>query len=316
MKKLLLCALVVLMLVPLSVFAGGGRDQARPGQYRVAVALSPANNAWHIRMREVIDEAIARHPDIHWNVQNATDLHNQQHMLEVFRAGRYDVLIVIPMDGVLLSPIIEAIYNDGTRTIVLNRAIVGQNFNAFITGDNFGGGVNAARLLGERLGGQGNIAVLRSMTGTPIDMDRYLGFSTTLAREFPNIRVIAQADGEFNREAGLRAMTSILPAHPHIDAVFAQDDETALGALVAIENAGRTDIRYITGFGGVRAAYDLLLANNPRYLASMSYFPTMGFDAVEMAVRMLRGVPYPRNTVIVSEVVTAQNVRQFLNDAY
>jgi len=316
MRKLVLIALIIMLLVPLSVFAGGGRDRAAPAQQRIGVALSPANNAWHIRMRAVIDEAVARYPEYHWTVRNATNLADQQAMLEVFRNERFDAMIVIPMDGRALSPIIEQIFFDGTHTIILNRAIVSQNYTAFITGDNFGGGANMARFVGQRLNGRGQIAYLRSMTGTPIDMDRYNGFTSTLAREFPDIRIIAQGDGEFNREAGLRAMTNILPGFPHIDAVVTHDDEAVMGAITAIQNAGRRDIQFITGFGGVRAAYEMFQRNDPFFVASSSYWPTMGFDAVEMAVRILRGIPFPKDTVISSHVVTAQNVAQFMNDAY
>ena len=316
MKKLFLCVLIVMLFIPLNVFAGGGRDRAAEGQLRVAVALSPANNAFHIRMRQVIDDAVSRHPDIHWTVRNATDLNNQMEMLTLFRDERYDALIVIPMDGVVLSPIIEQIYNDGTHTIILNRGIVSPNYTAFITGDNFGGGVNAARLIGERIGGQGNVAVLRSGTGTPIDLDRNNGFVSTLTREFPNIRIVAEADGEFNREAGLRAMTNILPAFGRIDAVVTHDDEAVLGAITAIENARRTDIQFVTGMGGTRPAYERLRANDRLFAASMSYFPSQGYDGIEMVVRILRGIPSPKDTLISSVIVTSENVNQFWDDSY
>jgi ribose transport system substrate-binding protein len=191
-----------------------------------------------------------------------------------------------------------------------------DKYTAFVTGDNFGGGVNAARLIGERLGGRGNVAVLRMFTGTPIDMDRFTGFYTTITREFPDIRIVTQADGQNTRETGMNAMTNILPGFPQIDAVFTLDDETAIGALTAIQNARRTDIRFITGFGGTRPTYELFRANDPVYLASMSYFPSMGFDAVEKVVRILRGIPTPKDTIIASQAVGSWNVTDFWDDSY
>jgi len=314
MRKVLLCALIVLFCVT-SVFAGGGRDSAdtRP---RVAVALGPTGNAWHARLRQVIDAAVAHHPDINWTVRNAQDAQDQLNMLTVFRNENFDAMLIMPTDGNVLAPICSAIYRDGTPTVILNRAIASQDYTAFVQGDNYGGGVNAARYLGQKLGGNGNIAVLRSNAGTPIDVDRYNGFIGTLNREFPNIRILVEGDGRFEREAGLTAMTNILPGFPQIDAVYTQDDEAALGALTAITNAGRRDIRFITGFGGTRPTYERFLANDPVYVASMSYFPDMGFDGVEMVVRVLRGIPSPKITTIASDVVTAQNVRQFMDRAY
>jgi ribose transport system substrate-binding protein len=316
MKKLLLCALLIMLMCVGTVFAGGGRDRGKDDRPRVAVSLGPTANAWHARLREVIDAAVAHHPDINWTINNAQNAQHQIEVLTVFRGEGYDAMLIMPTDGNLLAPIASAIYKDGTPTIILNRAIASQDFTAFVEGGNYGGGVNAARYLGQKLGGTGNIAVLRSNAGTPIDVDRYNGFSGTLAREFPNIRILVEGEGRFERAAGLEAMTNILPGYPRIDALYTQDDEAALGALVAIENAGRRDIRFITGFGGTKPTYEKFLANDPVYVASMSYFPDMGFDGIEMVVRVLRGIPVPKVTTIASDVVTAENVRDFMDRAY
>jgi ribose transport system substrate-binding protein len=313
MKKLLLCALIVIMCVG-TVFAGG--RQAADDRPRVAIALGSMGNAWHAQLRRVIDAAVAHHPDVNWTVRNAQDAQDQINMLNVFRNENFDAMIIMPMDGNLVVPIAEAIFFDGTPTVILNRRINSPNYTALVTGDNFGAGVNAAMLLGERLGGRGNMAVIRMFTGTPIDMDRYNGFSSTMAREFPGINVVTQADGLATREGGLTAMTNILPGFPQIDAVYSQDDESALGVLTAIQNAGRRDIRFLTGVGGTLATYEFFMANDPVYIASMSYFPSMGFDAVEMVVRILRGIPFPKDTIIASQVVGAWNVHDFLDDSY
>jgi ribose transport system substrate-binding protein len=267
-------------------------------------------------MRQVIDESIALPPDFSWTVRNAADDNDQINQLMVFRNEKFDAMIILPGNGTLLTPICEMIFDDGVKTIILDRNIESTKYTALVMGDNFGAGVNAARVIGERLGGRGDIAYLRSYAGIPIDMERYGGATQTLAREFPNIRILVEGDGEFNRDAGLRAMTNILPAFPHIDALLTHDDEAALGALTAIQAAGRRDIRFVTGMGGTKPAYERFMANDPVYIASMSYFPSQGADAVEMAVRILKGGTFPKDTVIRSMVVDASNVRNFLNDAY
>ena len=317
MKKFIVVALIILMCVPFSAFAGGGRDRGGDdGRLRVGVSLGPANNAWHAKLREVIDDAVSHHPDIEWTVRNAQSAADQLNMLTVFMNEDFDAILIMPTDGNLLAPISEQIFRNGTRTIILNRAIASQNYTAFVAGDNFGAGVNAARFTGQRLNGQGNIAYLRSHAGTPIDMERNAGFMSTLTREFPNIRILVEGDGEFNREAGLRAMTNILPAFPQIDAVITHDDEAALGAITAIEAANRTDIRFVTGMGGTRPAYERLRDNDRLFAASMSYFPAMGYDGIEMVVRVLRGIPFPKDTLLSSVIVSRDNVMQFWDDSY
>jgi ribose transport system substrate-binding protein len=321
MKKVLLCALIILIFAG-SVFAAGGRDgpETRP---RVGVVLGAMTNKFHTEMRQVVDAAVLHHPDINWTIRNATDANDQINMLTVLANENFDAMIIMPMDGNIVVPIAEQIYFSGTPTVILNRRINSTNYTAFVTGDNVGGGANAGRLIAERLGGRGNVAVLRMIPGTPIDMDRYAGFMSVI-NNFPNIRIVVEADAGTNRETGLAAMTNVLPGYPNIDAVFSMDDEVALGALTAINNAGRTDIRYITGFGGTRPVFEIFRdqaagrphSRTPLYVASMSYFPSFGYDAVEKVVRILRGIPTPKDTIIASQAVGSWNVEAFWADTY
>jgi len=314
MKKTMLILIVAVFLFVMTSCGSNSQENAKP---RVAIALGAINNAWHAQLREVIDAAVANHPDIEWTVKNAQDVQDQINMLTLFKNEGYDAIIIMPMDGNIIVPIAEEIFEAGIPTIILNRRIASENYTAMITGDNYGGGVNAARLFGRMLEGEGNLVILRSFIGTPIDTERNDGFAGTLTREFPNINIIAQGDCEFNRDVGYNVMSNILNSFPHIDALFAHDDEAAMGALNAIHEAGRTDIKYIVGFGGLEEVYEMFqTGESTMYLASMSYFPGMGFDAVEMAVRILRVVPSPKDTIIASQVVDAWNVEDFLEYAY
>jgi ribose transport system substrate-binding protein len=108
----------------------------------------------------------------------------------------------------------------------------------------------------------------------------------------------------------------MLPAYPKIDAIYSQDDESAVGALTAIKNANRKDIQFITGFGGSKSAYAKMVAKDPQYGASMSYLPTMGGRALAMAKQMLQGKKFPKINIEPTIVVTADNVSKYLDDAY
>ena len=77
--------------------------------------------------------------------------------------------------------------------------------------------------------------------------------------------MLVEGDGEFNQEAGRKAMSNILPAYPKIDAVFTHDDEAAVGALTEIRSAKRTDIQFITGMGGSKSAFALMAKKDPLY---------------------------------------------------
>jgi ABC-type sugar transport system substrate-binding protein len=194
--------------------------------------------------------------------------------------------------------------------------VEGDEYTVFYGGDNAQGGRNAAKYLGDRLKGKGQIAILRSYVGIPIDVLRYEGFMEVLKKSYPGIKVLVVGDGEFNQEAGRKAMSNILPAYPKIDAIYSQDDESAVGALTEIRSAKRKDIQFVTGMGGSKTAFALMSVRDPVYGASMSYLPTMGGRAVAMAKAMLQGKTFPKDNIEPTVVVTADNVAKYVNDGY
>ncbi|HTO20928.1 MAG TPA: substrate-binding domain-containing protein, partial [Spirochaetia bacterium] len=213
-------------------------------------------------------------------------------------------------------PIAQEVYKTGTKLLIIDRPIEGDTYTTFYGGDNAQCGRNAAKYLGDRLKGKGQIAILRSYVGIPIDLQRYNGFMEVLKKSYPGIKVLVEGDGEFNQEAGRKAMSNILPAYPKIDAIYTQDDEAAVGALTEIRSSKRTDIKFITGFGGSKTAFALMSVRDPMFGASMSYLPTMGGRGLAMAKAMLQGKTFPKDNIEPTIVITADNVAKYVNDGY
>lgn len=312
MKKGVLILLAVLMLVP-------GLALSAQKKFKVAISLPPANNAWQAKLLDSVNAEIKKDAaKFEFTVKNAVDDADQLNMLTTFKDGGYDMIMVLPGNGTLMTPICQQIYQMGTKLFIIDRAIEGDDYTVFYGGDNAAGGAAAAKYLGDRLKGKGQIAILRSYVGIPIDLQRYNGFVDVIKAKYPGIKVLVEGDGEFNQQAGLTAMSNILPAYPKIDAIYTQDDEAAVGALTAIRNAKRSDIQFITGFGGSKSAYALMQKKDPQYGASMSYFPTMGGRAVVLAKKMLLDPKFKFEKINIepTTVVTQANVAKYLNDAY
>ena len=145
---------------------------------------------------------------------------------------------------------------------------------------------------------------------------RKKGFTETMAAEAPNM-VLKEYATEFTREAGLSDMADILTANPQIDAVFSMDDETSIGALQAIRDAGRTDIKVITGGGGCQEWFNMMLAdeNQDIWLQSDLYSPVMVEDAVDMALDILNGnAPENPVKIIPTERVDRENAADYLDE--
>jgi len=249
-------------------------------------------------------------------VKNAVDDADQQNQMQTFKEGKYDMICILPGNGTLMTQICSEIYKAGTKIMIIDRPIEGQDYTVFYGGDNAQCGRNAAKYIGDRLKGKGQIAILRSYVGIPIDLQRYNGFMEVLKKDYPGVKVLVEADGEFNQEAGRKAMSNILPAYPKIDAVFSHDDESAIGALTEIRSAKRTDIQFVTGMGGSNSAFKAMSEKDPLYGASMSYLPTMGGRAVQLAKKILQGEKFEKYIVEPTVIVTADNVAQYLDQGY
>jgi ribose transport system substrate-binding protein len=318
MKRSVLIVIAALLLIPcIAVFATGGKEKAGGKKFRIAVSLPPANNAWQAKMLDSVNAEVAKDTtrfDI--TVKNAVDDADQLNMMQTFKAGGYDMICILPGNGTLMTPICQEVYKSGTKIMIIDRPIEGDQYTVFYGGDNAQCGRNAAKYLGDRLKGKGDIAILRSYVGIPIDLQRYNGFMEVLKKDYPGINVLVEGDGEFNQQAGLKAMSNILPAYPKIDAIYCQDDEAAVGALTVIQNAKRTDIKFVTGFGGSKSAFKLLSEKNPLFGASMSYLPTMGGRAVALAKKILLGEKFKKDYIEPTVVVTSDNVSKYLDEAY
>jgi len=311
MKRRVLLMAAVLVLLPALVLV------AAPKKFRIAVSLPPANNAWQAKMLDSVNAEVAKDmTNFEITVKNAVDDADQLNQMTTFKSGGYDMILCLPGNGTLMTPICQEIYKSGTKLLIIDRPIANDQYTTFYGGDNAQCGRNAAKYIGDRLKGKGQIAILRSYVGSPIDLQRYNGFMEVLKKSYPGIKVLVEGDGEFNQEAGLKAVSNILPAYPKIDAIYCQDDEAAVGALTAIRNANRKDIQFVTGFGGSNSAFALMTKKDPLFGASMSYLPTMGGRALAMAKQMLQGKTFPKDNIEPTIVVTKDNVSKYVTEGY
>ncbi len=284
---------------------------------KVAISLPPADNAWQAALLASIQEATAGDTEIEWTVKNAVDNADQQNILTTFKDGGYDLIACLPGDGTLMTTIMEEIYDAGIPTVIIDRNIASDKYTSFVAEDNYSCGVMAADYIGKFFEGQEDIKLvnLRSYTGIPIDLARYQGFADTI-KNYPNIEIIGEGDGEFNSTAGFNAMSDLLAAYDKIDVVFTHDDEATTGAMTAIEQQGRTDIKLITGMGGTVTALNEIKADNTIHKATSSYFPRIGAAAVEVIREYFKTGNIEKDNVRESTLITKDNVDQFMEWAY
>lgn len=181
-----------------------------------------------------------------------------------------------------------------------------------VTGDNEDMGVQGANYILDKIGPEGTIIALTVPTAGSVNDLRMAGFYAQMEELEQNWEVIEYAT-QFTREAGLTDMADILVNNPKIDAVYSLDDETSIGALQAIKEAGRTDIKVITGGGGCQEYFNLMPEYEDINVASATYAPNMVEDAVDEALQLLKGETVEQKVVIPTTIVDKENYEEFLD---
>lgn len=241
-------------------------------------------------------------------------------------ASQIEQLIDLGVEAIVVWPQFTGVETAAERA--LEKGIIIANFDMIInvdekyadkmyvvTGDNYGMGYEGGRYIDEKLGGKGKVIVLCKPAAGNVNDDRMGGFKDYIAANAPDIEIIAEISSDFNREQGLKDMTDALTAYPEIDAVFSLDDETSIGALQAIKEAGRTDIKAITGGGGCQEYFNMMLddAFQGIWVSSATYAPAMIVDTINAALAVLNGESVEHTTVIPTTIVDRENVADFLN---
>ena len=280
-------------------------------KFRIAICAMNADNTWMAKHLELMEEEITKETDMfEYTLSVGRDAADQQGIIETFMTQDYDLIIVMPMDSVLLKDVCDRVYESGIPLIIAERPIEGDNYLSYVGASDYASGQIAGEYFGQVLNGEGKLAVLRNFVGAQGDAQRYAGLVDVLTEKYPGIEIVREADAENSREKGYTMMGDILAAVDHIDGVYAQVDEAGLGALQAIENANRDDVKYIIGVGGCKEIFDLF-GTDSVYTAIASYFPTMGPLAIDTARRYLKGETIEKEILDPAYLVTVDNVADF-----
>lgn len=157
------------------------------------------------------------------------------------------VLLINPTDSDAVGNAIAVANQKKLPVITLDRAANKGQVIAHIASDNAAGGEMAGNYIAEKLGKGAKIIQLEGLAGTSAARERGAGFAK--AAQAYDFKILASQPADFDRSKGLNVMENLLTAQPEVQAVFAQNDEMALGALRAIQAAGKKDL-VLVGFDG------------------------------------------------------------------
>lgn len=310
-------AILALILVGMLLVAGcGKRDQQATettdtgAQKKWVIGMSQCNlgEPWRVQMNKDIEEAAKQYADqievIFKDAQNRTEV--QQAQVREFIQMGVDLLIISPKEArPLTQPVAEA-YQKGIPVIVLDRKVEGDQYTCFIGADNVKIGREAGKYLVQLLGGKGKVVELKGlMTSTP-GQERHRGFREGIAGS--QIEVIFEADCQWLEPIAQKETQSALARFPQIDAVYAHNDPSAHGAYLAARQEGKGREKTIKFIGIDALPHEGIRYVKEGILTATFEYPTGGKEAIETALKILRGEQVPKNITLGTRIYTKENV--------
>ena len=297
MKKIIALALAVMMALSLVCVAS-----AEKTTYKIGILAPAVTHGWvggvayhaEQRCKELAGE-------VEYKLYTSTNAEEMTAQLDDLKTWGAQAIVAFPQWEGMEVPI-QAAINEGIYVVNFDIDIAAEGVYK-VTGDNEGMGVEGAKYI---------VVALTVPTAGSVNELRMKGFTETMKEIAPNVQIIEYASA-FTREDGLKDMADILIANPKIDAVFSLDDETSIGALQAIADAGRTDIKAITGGGGCQEYFQIIADSKDINACSALYSPLMVKDAVDAALALLKGETVDAVKVIPTTIVDRTNVDQYLD---
>lgn len=277
-------------------------DTTVTGSGSVGLSVSTLNNPFFVTLQEGA-QSKADELGIDLIVVDAgDDSAKQASDIEDLVSKDISVLIVNPVDSDAVAPAVEDAVAKGIKVIAVDRVVNGVDVDCSIASDNVAGAQMAADYLVELVGEGTKVAELEGVNGASATIDRGEGFHKVADEK---LDVVASQTANFNRAEGMSVMENILQANPDVKAVFAHNDEMALGAVEAI---GGKDI-VVAGFD---ATDDAIAAVKDGTMAcTVAQKPDlMGATAVEVAQKLMNGETVEKSMPVEVKLITKDNVEE------
>lgn len=293
----------------------GATAQAQDKDFTIAVSIPAATHGWTggvvYHAQEAEKQIEAAHPNIDVIVSTASSATAQVSSLEDLSAtNKLDALVILPFTSEELTGPVEQVASNGTFITVVDRGLSDPSIqDLYVAGDNIAVGANTADWLVDKLGGEGEIVVLRGIP-TVIDDERIQGFTEVI--EQSNIEILDIQYANWNQDEAFTLMQDYLGKYPNIDAVWANDDDMLLGVIEAVDQAGRDEVQFMLGGNGMKRVIEMVMAGDERTPISTPYPPSMIASAMFMTAAQFAGqAPMRGSFKLDAPLITPENAEQF-----
>lgn len=259
-------------------------------QYTVGVTLLTKSHPFYQELEAAMKETAAKN-GMELNIQSAEfKMDDQQAQIENFITQQVDAIVVCPVDSKTIGGAIQRANDAGIPVFTADISASEGDVVCHVASDNVEGGRLAGEYMAKLLDGKGKVIIIDHPKVMSV-VDRTRGFEEAVSKH-PGIKIVARPPADGERTVAMNVMENMLQSHPDINAVFAINDVTALGALAALRQANREDI-LIVGYDGDQEAREEILKGSPLKADAVQYPRKIGSTTIEMVAKHLGGEKVP-----------------------
>jgi ribose transport system substrate-binding protein len=308
-------ASLVLLSATLSValLCGSCARRSQTKTVDIALVTKALDSEWWQRVKAGAEDAAKANPDVRLAVlapEREVNIDQQVSILEDQITKRVAALAVAPTGADEVIPVLDRAHAAGIPVIIFDTDVNWPAKLSYVGSDNRRAGHVAGEYIVKTLGGKGKVAVIRGILGVLTHEDRLAGFKDAL-RDAPGIDCVAVQPANSERALGMSVMENLLTRYPDLRAIFATNDQMALGAVEAIAARNLTGKITVVGVDATREGVRAVEAG--RLSADVAMYPErLGRSAVEAALKAARGQPVDKRIDTGEALVTKENAAQFL----
>jgi ribose transport system substrate-binding protein len=311
MKKLLFLA--TLLFASLFIGAGCGKNsditEVPSGPRHVIAVIPKLTNT--VYWQSVLAGAKEAGKDygyvIYWGgPDRETNYAQQIQIVDDAIARHLEGVVIAPVDRTELVSSVNKLADLKIPCVIIDSGLDAVRFLSFASTDNYQAGVLAARQMAKVLGGKGNVLVVRHWAGSHATVKRVDGFTDTIAKEFPGIKIVDSESGLDEAGIAKKVTLEMLQRHPNVQGLFACNVDMSVGALEALQEEKRTDVKMVAFdpapslIAGLRSGeVSAIIVQNPY---------KMGYDGVKVIALHNKGTSSPRLIDTGVDVVTSENL--------
>lgn len=305
--------LFIFLSIPLFLTVCGPKDTST-GKNTLEIAVIPkgtTHSFWKAIHAGAIKASREMDVTIYWNgPQKEDDRAQQITVVEDFINRGVDGIVLAPLDDrALMRPVRDATERK-IPVVIIDSDLQGEDFISYVATDNYKGGVLAAQKMGELLGGEGDIILIRYQVGSASTTNREMGFVDTLIDKFPKINFLVEDQyAGATTETAYQLTENLLNRFPDVQGLFCPNESSTFGALRALQESGRAGTIKFIGFDSSPKLVQGLEEGHIHGLILQDPVK-IGYLGVMQMVHHLRGDPIERRVDTGVYLITPENMSE------